>query len=211
MANVTNPSQAAAYLHTLAASSASRLLRRSIVLLCVALLAWVPGQPAIAQAPEDASSIEYRVKAAYLYRFAGYVGWPPSAFVRPDAPVTIAVMGAEGLATELEQVVIGRTVSDRTVAVKRIKPGDSLTGVNVLFVSKNETTQLAQLTQAAQTRSILTVTESAGALRQGSVINFTVADQRVRFEISLDAAEKNGIKLSSRLLAVAQQVVTGAP
>ncbi|HTE16043.1 MAG TPA: YfiR family protein, partial [Burkholderiales bacterium] len=114
-------------------------------------------------------------------------------------------------ASELEQMLSGRTVDDRTVTVKRIKPADSLTGVNILFVSKNEAAYLAQLVQSVHTRPILIVTESPGALRQGSVINFTVDEKRVRFEVSLEAAGKSGLKLSSRLLAVAQQVVTGAP
>jgi len=55
------------------------------------------------------------------------------------------------------------------------------------------------------------VTEVDGALSQGSVINFTLVDRRVRFEISLEAAEKHNLKLSSRLLAVAQQVFTSMP
>jgi len=55
------------------------------------------------------------------------------------------------------------------------------------------------------------VTESVGALAQGSVINFVIAERRVRFEVALDSAEKNKLKLSSRLLAVAQQVRTGTP
>jgi len=181
------------------------------MLLCLVALAWVPSWAAAAQAAEDAGLLEYRVKAAFLYRFAGYVDWPPAAFARPDTPVTIAVMGAAELATELEQAVTGRTISNRTVLVKRLKSGDSLVGVHVLFVGKAEAAWLAQLLQTAQTRSILTVTESEGALRQGSVINFTIAEQRVRFEISIDSAEKNGIKLSSRLLSVAQRVVTGTP
>jgi hypothetical protein len=210
MADVTNKFLAA-YLRAARASAGSRLLRRVIVLSCVAIVALTSGWPATAQVTEDANLLEYRVKAAFLYRFAGYVGWPPAAFVRPDTPVTIAVIAADGLAAELEKAVIGRTVSDRMVAVKRIKSGDSLTGVHVLFIGKAEAARLSSLVQTAQTRSILTVTEFEGALRQGSVINFIIAEQRVRFEISLDSAEKSGLKLSSRLLAVAQQVLTGAP
>ena len=187
------------------------MFRTAIALVFLTIFACVPGWRATAQAAEDAGLIEYRVKAAYLYRFAGYVNWPSTAFVRPDVPLTIAVMGADGLASELEQMLSGRTVDDRTVTVKRIKPADSLTGVNILFVSKNEAAYLAQLVQSVHTRPILIVTESPGALRQGSVINFTVDEKRVRFEVSLEAAGKSGLKLSSRLLAVAQQVVTGAP
>jgi hypothetical protein len=102
-------------------------------------------------------------------------------------------------------------VNDRPVVVRRLKPGDSLDGVHVLFLGKAETARLAQFTQAAQSRSILLVTESDGALAQGSIINFVMAERRVRFEIALDSAEKSRLKLSSRLLAVAQQVRTGTP
>jgi hypothetical protein len=164
-----------------------------------------------AAAADDARALEERVKAAYLYRFAEYVEWPESTFARRDAPVTIGVLGSETLADELAQAVVGRTVNDRPVAVKRLKPGEPLTGVHVLFIGKAESARLNQLAQGAQPRSILTVTESDGALARGSVINFVVADRRVRFEISLESAEKSKLKLSSRLLAVAQQVRTGTP
>src|SRR5688572_11965826 len=159
---------------------------------------------------EDPESLELRVKAAFLYKFAGYVEWPPKSFARPETPVTIGVIGAESLATELTQAVTGRTVNDRPVAVRRLKPGESLAGIHVLFVGRAESARLDQLAQSAHPRSILTVSESDGALARGSVINFVLSGGRVRFEIALDSAEKSGLKLSSRLLAVAQQV-TGTP
>lgn len=187
------------------------LLRRVFVWSCVAICACVPCWSAAAQGADETGSLEYRVKAAFLYRFAGYVSWPAAAFVRADAPLTIAVIGSEVLAAELEKAVSGRTVGDRLVEVRRLQSGDSLTGVHVLFVGKTNAVRLAQLAKIAHANSTLTVTEFDGALRQGSVINFILAEQRVRFEISLESAEKSGLKLSSRLLAVAQQVVTGAP
>jgi hypothetical protein len=55
---------------------------------------------------------------------------------------------------------------------------------------------------------MLVVTDAPGALRDGSMINFQVVDQRVRFEISLAAAERAGLELSSRLLAAAMSVDT---
>jgi hypothetical protein len=57
--------------------------------------------------------------------------------------------------------------------------------------------------------AVLTVTDSEGALAQGSMINFVLDDRRVRFDIALDTAERSGLKLSSRLLAVARDVRTG--
>jgi hypothetical protein len=57
---------------------------------------------------------------------------------------------------------------------------------------------------------MLVVTECENGLQIGSVINFRIVDERVRFDVALDAAERNGIKLSSRLLTVANRVQKGA-
>ena len=177
---------------------------RCVACACIAILL-APG----AGAAEDDASLEQRVKAAFLYQFAGYVEWPPNSFAQTGTPVTIAVLGADTLAAELSQVVTGRTVGGRPVMVKRVKPGESLAGVHILFIGRAENARLSHFAQPAQPRAILTVTESDGALAQGSMINFVLVDRRVRFEVGLDAAEKNGLRLSSRLLAVAQQVRTG--
>jgi hypothetical protein len=160
----------------------------------------------LACADDSDETLEYRLKAAFLYKFAGYVQWPDAAFSRPDAPLTIGILGADAIASELATMVAGRTVNNRTVAVRRLKPGEALIGVNILLIGRSEMARLPQLLPQLQSHAILTVTELEGALSQGSVINFTLVDRRVRFEISLDAAEKHNLKLSSRLLAVAQQV-----
>ena len=178
-------------------------------ILALALVVAAAAQWGQAQAADDDVTLEQRVKAAFLYQFAGYVEWPPQSFAQAGTPVTIAVLGADSLAAELSQVVTGRTVGGRQVTVKRVKPGESLAGVHILFIGQAESARLAQLAQTPKPRSILTVTESDGALAQGSMINFVLVDRRVRFEVALDAAEKNGLRLSSRLLAVAQQVRTG--
>jgi uncharacterized protein DUF4154 len=193
-----------------AAGARTGMTRRVVLLGGLALLAWCAGWPTTAvRAADEARALEERVKAAYLYRFAEYVEWPEGAFARRDTPVTIGVLGSESLADELAQAVVGRTINNRPVTVKRLKPGEPLAGVHVLFIGKAESARLNQLAQGAQPRSILTVTESDGALALGSVINFVVAERRVRFEISLESAEKSKLKLSSRLLTVAQQVRPG--
>ena len=184
----------------------ARTLRAAIL---AALSVFICQEQCAAQ--DDAQAVEHQVKAAFLYKFAGYVKWPESADARPDAPFTIGVIGADAIAAELVEAVAGRKLEDRNIAVKRLKAGEPLAGIQILFVGRSEAARLNQLLQAAQPRSILVVTESEGALAQGSVINFVMADRRVRFEISLDSAEKSRLKLSSRLLAVAQQVRTGTP
>jgi hypothetical protein len=184
--------------------SAAGLACRLVLLCAAALAGWSAG------AAEDATSLEQRVKAAFLYQFASYVEWPAQSFAQPDTPVTIAVMGAEQLAAELKQLSAGRTVGGRTVEVRQVRPGETLAGINILFIGSAENARLPQVVQAAKQRPMLIVTETDGALGQGSMINFVIVDRRVRFEVALDSVERSGLKLSSRLLAVAQQVKTGA-
>ena len=164
----------------------------------------------LAGVPEAAAqeTTEQQVKAAFLYRFAGYVEWPESAFAQPDSPVVIGVLGDDALAAAVDQAVAGRTVNGRRIAARRLKPGDATSGIHILFVGRSERARLGQIVQTASPQSVLVVTESDGALAQGSVINFVVAERRVRFEISLPSAERSKLKLSSRLLAVAAQVHT---
>ena len=161
----------------------------------------------LACAQSEAQS-EYRVKAAFLYKFGSYVEWPDRAFPRSDSPLTIGVIGADALAEELEQIVSGRNVNGRPVQVRRLRAGESMAGLQVLFIGRADGGRLAEILSAAKGRSLLTVTESEDALQLGSVINFVVVDDKVRFDVALPPADLGSLKISSRLLAVARKVVS---
>jgi hypothetical protein len=151
---------------------------------------------------------ERSVKAAFLYKFAGYVQWP-DADAKTDSPITIGVIGANDFARELAEITASRTISSRPINIRRLTTVNSLDGLDILFVAREERDHLSQLLAAARDKPILTVTESEGALSSGSIINFTLDQDRVRFEVSLYAAEKSQLRLNARLLAVAQDVHRG--
>lgn len=178
--------------------------RVRLALLAAVLLA-LAAAPARAVQDEAAGALERRVKAALLYRFINYVEWPQSAFEEPDTPFTIAIAGADVLAAELADFAASRVVLDRPLNVRRLKPGEPAQDVHIVFVGRADAQHLGAILRAVP-RSALVVTEWAGALKQGSVINFLLVDGHVRFEVSLNAAQKRNIRLSSRLLSVAHYV-----
>lgn len=157
-------------------------------------------------AEESPQDIEQRVKAAFLFKFGGYVEWPERVFSRSDSPLVIAVAGAEVLAEELSRIASGRTMNGRPVVMRRVRGGEQLSGAHVLFVSRSEAGRLGELLSVTQGQPVLTVTETEKGLAQGSIINFVIADNRVRFEVSLEAAMRNGLRIGAPLLAVAQRV-----
>ena len=162
--------------------------------------------PCLAQS--DLQSAEYKVKAAFLYKFAGYIEWPSDVFERPESPIVIGVAGADALSDELAQVVTGRSIGGRPVEVRKLRRGAPSSGLQILFVGRSDRGS-SDVLASAKGRPVLTVTESEDAFALGSMINFVIVDDRVRFDVALREAEMANLKVSARLLRVARKVLGG--
>lgn len=171
---------------------------------CLALcICWLAAGSARAQsAPVTRASA---VKAAFLYHFARFVEWPPGTFRKPDEPLVIAVSGDAEVAADLEQLVSGRTIDGRPVAVRRVAQLHVPEDAHVLYLGQRRENRLREALHAVA-GPVLVVTEQSGALQLGSVLNFVTDMGRVRFSASLASADARNLRLSARLLAVAQAI-----
>lgn len=162
---------------------------------------------AFANAQVDLKEPEVRVQAAFLFKFGGYIEWPAEAFSSPKETLVVGVINADALAEELSSLVVGREIEGRSVVVRKLRRGDSLIGVHLLFVGRLERGDLERTLIPLRGIPILIVTESSDALKFGSIINLVVVDGKLRFDVSPEVAAANGLKISSKLLAVARKVV----
>jgi hypothetical protein len=147
---------------------------------------------------------EEAVKAAYLVKFRNYVEWPTAAAQASAGKTVIGVVGADDM---VEHLMAMGTPRNGTLLVRRLRIGDPLDGLQILYIDAEHWRKASAMAAQANASGVLLVTESPNALAAGSVINFRKADDRLRFEISLDAADQAGFKLSSQLLALALTVV----
>ncbi len=168
-----------------------------LVLACTLVLA----PRAFAQAPPSDDA----VKAAYLLKLRHYVEWPAKA-APAEARTVIGIVGADEVSDYLLKMPAMRDPAKSGVTVKRLRPGDQLPGVHILFIGDAVWSRVAPMVAQAHEQSILVVSESNGALAGGSVINFRLVDERIRFDISLESAEKSQLKLNSQLLSLALSV-----
>lgn len=193
----------------LAACAVPLLLGMSLTLSLALAIAPPPVRAAL---PAGGAVLPERsIKAAFLYKFLGYAEFPASAFADASAPLVIGVAGADELAADLARIVAGRAVQGRAVVVRPLREQDPLAGLHLLFLGGDDPARLRTALRALGASPTLVVTESQQGLQQGSVINFRIVEERVRFDVSLEAADRSSVKLSSRLLTVANHVHKGAP
>lgn len=178
--------------------------RTRLLLLLAVMLFAISCLSVGAQQGGSAPVTERSVKAAFLYKFLGYMEFPAD----PGPSLVVGVLGADDVAAELAQITSGRNVGSRNITVRKLAEGEPLAGLTLLFVGADTSLPAASL-RAAEKNGTVTVTEQDDGLQIGSVINFRLVDERVRFEVSLPAAERCNVRLSSRLLSVAYHVQKG--
>lgn len=161
----------------------------------------------VAAARADVATVD-AVKAAYLQKFPLFAEWPAGRFDDAASPLVLGVIGADEVFKELSRQAVGRKVAGRALQVRRFVQADAADPPHLLYIGP-EARPSPALMEALLAKHVLTVGATSAAA--GAIVNFTVKDERVRFEVSLEAAHKAGIKLSSRLLQVADKVHGVAP
>lgn len=167
------------------------------------LLLLAPFLPHRALAQEAPATLERQVKAAYLLNFTRYVDWPAAVFADSAAPVNLCLVGGdEAMSEALRRTVEGRHSRGRPVRLLRPDVPAQAGECHLLFLPAEAplaATWLAALRGAAT----LTVGEGPGFLRHGGMIAFVIVNQTVRFLINDPAARRAGLRISSRVLALA--------
>ena len=175
----------------------SRLLRFMLLLLLV-----IPA--ASTSLGQGAPSRENQVKAAFIYNFAQFVEWPDDAFLGNGAPFVIGVLGDPGLQGELERTLKGKTAGGREFSVRYFARVSDLTRCHILFIGAAEQGRAAEILQKVNHQGTLTVGDFDGFTAASGVVRFMTEDNKLRFEVNVDAANDERLRVSSKLLKLAR-------
>jgi hypothetical protein len=152
----------------------------------------------------DAQSAgEYELKAAFLYKFASFVEWPDTL---SNGPLCIGVLGQDPFGPALDEVLKGKSYQGRGFEVRRFKPGQESFKCRILFISAAEPKKLRAVLDHLQGAAVLTVGDVPDFCASGGMVNLGLAGSKVQLEINVEAAEKAGLHLNSRLLSLARIV-----
>jgi hypothetical protein len=178
-----------------------------LLLACASTEAWARSAQSPRHAPTKppAVSLEYAVKATYLYKLAPFVDWPPEEFATPTAPFKICVVGNDPFDDFLDDAVAGRQFGGHPFEVHKLASLTSDTDCQIAFLSHLSSQRIRQALSAVDGKPVLTVIDSAAPNRHG-IVQFVIRHGRVGFEINTAAAARNHLTISSKLLNLALAV-----
>lgn len=177
------------------------MMPRIPLLLGIMLFFGVPARGSTEEAPKAVP--EYTMKAAYLYNFAKLTDWP--ADPGPGSAFNLCIFGQNEFGPALD-VLRGKTVNDRQLRLRHITDIADAQYCQLLFVGDYEGAHGARLFESLRTMAVLTVTDNDKISRAGAMLLIRTAEQRLSFDVNLDAATRAQLKFSSKLLRLANKV-----
>lgn len=161
------------------------------------------------------------LKTAFLYNFIRFVEWPAAKIGDVNEPIIIGVIGEDDFGDALK-LTKGKKVRGREVVIKRFKSFSKIKQLDkaaqekeikaigeshLLFVCKSEKAHVSELAKLIQGYHVLTVGDMEDFLNQGGIINFTMSQNKIRFEVNMTMAKDSDLKIRSQLLRLAKTVV----
>jgi hypothetical protein len=147
------------------------------------------------------------LKAAFLFNFAKFVEWPGES--PSTAPLAVCVLDDSAVEESLAQLIGGGPVSGRAVTLIKAARNRSLRACHVLYLGDPDPVRTIATLDELKNAPILTVGDGDQFARGGGMIGLFIEDGRMRFAINPDAAQRAGLRLSSRLLSLAKIVKEG--
>lgn len=145
-----------------------------------------------------------KAQTLFIYNFSRLIEWPASY---RSGPFIIGVIGDSDVIRELESYTNGKKVGTQDIEVRQFNSTSEITTCHILFVPFSRTREIPSINRILTGKSTLLITEKNGALDEGSAINFVIVQEKMKFEVKPENANKYGIKFSSKLTEMATQAM----
>jgi hypothetical protein len=142
---------------------------------------------------------EADLKAVFLYNFTRYIDWDSSS-IKND--LTIGIIGASPVTRSLNEVSRVNSTGNKRIIIKVFSKPDEIQDCEMIFIPKKSPFSLESIL-AHTNRNVLTVSEEDGFAKKGTVFNFTIVNNKLKFEVNLKELAAKDIRVSSQLLKLA--------
>lgn len=174
---------------------------KALTLLRAALIALALSESADADTPSPAA-----VKAAFVYNFAKFVEWPTAAFSDGQSPLTLCLLRTKDSYNGVFSTIEGKPVQGRTLEVKHSVAIKELKACQMVYLDENDAGRARDTLRALSETPVLTVSDIGGFAESGGMIGLFAEDERIRFEVNVEASSSGRLRISAQLLKLARIV-----
>jgi len=155
--------------------------------------------------PLAATSQVDKFKSVFTLNFIRYIGWPEET---KQGDFVIGVVRDKEMVSWLKKQSAGKKFGFQSVVIKEFKSADEVTNCQVVFVSSNVnfSKNATTIINKVGGKNTLIISESEGATKSGSMINFVIREDKLKFEIHKANAAKFGLQISSKLESMASAI-----
>jgi hypothetical protein len=148
-----------------------------------------------------AAEPEDELKSATVLTFVRHTEWLQGAAA---GPITIGVMGRPSMIRMLRRTLDGKTANNRAIRIVDAKASPELHSCQVLYVATDNNNEVRQTLAGLRASHALTIGEADRFLEYGGAVNLLIVDGHMSFEVSLEALDRAGVSISSKLLRYGQ-------
>lgn len=148
-------------------------------------------------------------KSEMLWNIAKFVQWPEASLATSKGQIVFTILGEDDLAAELANLLSSKTINGKPVFVRFARRPRDAHGSQILYVASSESQRMGEVLMEVAGAPVLTVADTPAFAAHGGMVGFAQDSGKVRFEINLVHAERSGLRISAKLLALARVVESG--
>lgn len=149
---------------------------------------------------------EYQVKAVFLYNFTHFIDWPKEAFESQYTPFVIGIIGNDPFGPFIETTIEGERIGSHVIRSQRFRSISEIKDCHILYIASKDPDEIKNILEMVEGKNILTVGDTPNFTRWGGMIRFFTEQGKIRLQINNTVAKAEGLKISSKLLRVAQVI-----
>ena len=153
----------------------------------------------------DEKSI-YEVESAFVFKFIKFVTWPEEEKGFGEE-IDLCYVGKGEIKKSLNKLD-GLEVKNRKIKVSENIGRDNIKSCQIVFIDINIISERKRYIRMVGGESILTISHHKGFIDDGGMINLIVIDNKLNFEINFNKTQKSNLKVSSKLLKLAQRIIS---
>jgi|WetSurMetagenome_2_1015567.scaffolds.fasta_scaffold11690_3 hypothetical protein len=132
----------------------------------------------------------------FIYNFSRMIQWPASS---KSGEFVIGVVGDNELFNKMTEFAANKKVGSQPISVKKFDDPQSVVRCHIVFIGDSKNSRLGEVISKLQGSNTLIITERKGMINSGSAIDFFLENDKLKFVINPDNAEKYNLIVSKTL------------